>query len=71
MGRMPPNKLAFSIRDATDITGLSRYAVARLVKSGDLKTAMVGQQPRITRASLVSLVQTFGGGAHPPTSEAA
>jgi len=65
---LPPNKLTFSYRDVGEHTGLTRYHVARLVQDGTLKTAKIGDQRKITRASLAALIYELG---ESPTPEAA
>jgi excisionase family DNA binding protein len=65
---LPPNELAFTYRRAAAHTGLTKYAVSRLVQSGALKTMQIGDQRRITRASLSALIRELDDG---PTPEAA
>lgn len=54
---MTPERLAFRIDDVTEITGLSRATIYRLIAAGKLRTTKIGGCRVVPASSLRTLIE--------------
>lgn len=53
----PPNKLAYTIREAVAATGLSRATLYRLANAGEIALAKIGGRTLIRRAHIEAMLE--------------
>ncbi|NBB15153.1 helix-turn-helix domain-containing protein [Caulobacter sp. SLTY] len=58
MTKLKPQPIAYRIRDAADVIGLSRSTLYHLAKQGKLRIRKVAGRSLIAREDLLSLLQS-------------
>ena len=56
------DRIAYSIKEACQLLNLSRATIDRAIKAGELTSAKIGNQHRISRLELARFFQDKGGG---------
>ena len=57
---MKPGKLSYTVREATEVSGIPRTTLWRLTRAGRLRVSQIGRRVYILAASLQALLEQGG-----------